>query len=228
MDFSLQKRGRKRKQEARDDGMPFAYQRHWARALNGDVDVDSILYSGPERWFFTCSSCKHFRYMTSEGLERSVKNGDVSCLICEPPSCVSEVERTVLQTMTQNFGEEVFVPRCKPLFGFAGEVDFCFPLRRVIIQVDGPLHFEESGYPEGTLERQQHADEACNAACMDQGWYLLRLHHHDVLYYANLWIQRILDHSKTSLDNKAKGASHAQACVIFSRSWGRENMFRYR
>jgi hypothetical protein len=90
------------------------------------------------------------------------------------------------------------------------------------------MHFEESGYPEGTLERQQQADEACNTACMDKGWYLLRLHHHDVLYYANFWIQRILDHSKTSLDNKAKGASHAHACVIFTRSWGRENKFRYR
>jgi hypothetical protein len=127
MDFSLQKRGRKRKQEARDDGMPFAYQRHWAHTLNGDVDIGNILYSGPERWFFTCSGCKHFRYMTCEGLDRCVKDGDVNCLICEPPTYVSEVERTVLQTLTQNFGEEVFVPHCKPLFGFAGEVDICFP-----------------------------------------------------------------------------------------------------
>lgn len=227
-DCSLQKKGRKRKQEERQDEGPFAFRKCFAKELNGGADVDEVDYKGPQRWFFHCSSCLHFRYMTCEGFQRAVKEGKVACLICTPPEHMSEVEKVVMSVLLQEFQEHVFVPHCRPLFKFKGEVDFCIPKLRVIIQVDGPMHFEESGYPEGTLERQQEADEECIKQCLEQDWYLLRLHHIDVQRgRASHWIQIILDRAIMSLGNKAMGRRYVRSCIMYSWTWGRERVLEW-
>ena len=125
-DCSLQKKGRKRKQEERQDEGPFAFRKCFAKELNGGADVDEVDYKGPQRWFFHCSSCLHFRYMTCEGFQRAVKEGKVACLICTRPEHMSEVEKVVMSVLLQEFQEHVFVPHCRPLFKFKGEVGFLY------------------------------------------------------------------------------------------------------
>lgn len=148
-------------------------------------------------------------------------------MICTPPESMTEIEKLVMSALLQGFQEHVFVPQCRALFKFKGAVDYCIPKLRVIIQVDGPLHFEESGYA-GTLEAQQAADAECNKQCLEQDWYLLRLHHIDVEQgFAKFWIQIILDRARVSLQNKALRRRYLRSCVIFSRTWGREWVFQW-
>lgn len=70
MDCSLQKQGRKRKQEEREDN---AFVIYFAKEHNGGANVDEVDYKGETRWLFHCASCEHFRYMTCHGFERAVK-----------------------------------------------------------------------------------------------------------------------------------------------------------
>lgn len=158
--------------------------------------------------------------MTCEGFERCVVEGEVPCVICKPPEHMSKEERVVMDTLLSDFKDHVFVPQCKPLLRFNGAVDFCLPTERVIIQVDGPFHFVESGFVGGTLQRQLVADRDCKKECLEQGWYLLRLHHNDVALHRVRWIQTIMNYSKRSLDAKNGGGNYAKSCVVFSRSWG--------
>ena len=228
MDCDLQTRGRPRKHKApQTEGKDYLEQ--FSADLNGVQVTDTrVLYSGAERWLFRCPCCAHYKYMTCEGFQRAVdEKGKVVCLICTPPVHMSEIERSVMSVLLQSFPERLVIPHCKPLLKFPGEVDFCLPKDRVIIQVDGPMHFEESGYPEGTLERQQEADEECINKCLAQGWYLLRLHHNDVELHTKLWVDKILVRATLSLENKAKGRRYAQSCVVYSKTWGRDHEYRF-
>lgn len=209
---------------------PHGFEMAWDDRHNVDKDAGRALYSSMERCLFSCSNCAqdppHVRLMTCQGAERAIEGkGELKCLICNPPSGMSQYEGEVLQTLQNEYPQLVFIPQCRPLHGFPGAVDVCVWHERVIIQVDGEQHFKESGFDGLSLAKQQERDERCNELCLQQGWHLLRLHFRDIgLRHA--WIRLVLSKAKLSMYCMSIGRPYWKGTLTFSASYFRPYLFR--
>lgn len=59
-------------------------------------------------------------------------------------------------------------------------VDILLPLKKVIIEYDGPSHFEPMAWDRGQPREKWEADRAFDAAALNNGYKVLRLHYKDV------------------------------------------------
>jgi very-short-patch-repair endonuclease len=164
--------------------------------------------------------------MTGEGYERLAPSGEVNCRICKPrEGSESSLEREVAKVLDRDFSDLLVVAEARAIEEFEGRVDFVCPEEKVLINVDGKIHFEESGYPYGTFEQQQRGDRRCNKLCIQQRWHILRLHHRD-LHHAPRYIAEILSIARASRNMSGGNVTNQMATgtVIFSYSYTRDRL----
>jgi hypothetical protein len=86
----------------------------------------------------------------------------------------------VHDALQQHFQDQPYVCECAILLQFSGQIDFALLRRRLLIQVDGPHHFEHVNWSKATKVVQHEVDERCNQAALQQGFHMIRIHHHDL------------------------------------------------
>ena len=82
--------------------------------------------------------------------------------------------------LQQGFPHFPYVCECVSLREFSGQIDFTLLDVRLLIQVDGPMHFERVGWSKAAGVVQKEVDERCNQKALEQGFHMLRIHHADL------------------------------------------------
>lgn len=157
----------------------------------------STMLGNSRQRFYKCSDClpeqHHFVYMTPKAASR---NGDYfKCRQCHPQHRSSKLESKVHDVLQEKFKEHPYVCECVSLRGFSGQIDFTLLSNRMLIQVDGPMHFEHVGWSKAAGVVQHVVDERCNQQALAQGFHMLRIHHAD-LHISEGLIREVLEFIK--------------------------------
>ena len=182
-------------------GKSWRCKQFWAKDRQPDKEIHIKRLCGTEQDLFYCSDCKggcrHLRYITWKTAARLVRGDGLKCLICNPETCTTSLERKVQNVLTRLFPNVEVFPQCRALLDFSGPVDFCLLFERVLVQVDGESHSEGLRYCKAQGVCQERIDGDCNTRATEQGWHMLRIHGDDVSNCAHV-IQDVLRVAKVA------------------------------
>ena len=175
--------------------------------------------------FYKCSDCKdgeqHRVYMTTKAARRNA--GQFPCRQCHASNRNSTLEGIVHDVLKKGFSHLPYVCECVSLRGFSGQIDFTLLDVRMLIQVDGPMHFERVGWSKAAGVVQQDVDERCNDRALAQGFHMLRIHHADLNMSEGLIreVLQFIDEFEARLEAPAMSSS-----VTWSPSYHRSRVER--
>lgn len=179
-----------------------------------------------EQAFYSCSNCqvgqRHRVYVTHETCKRYCSGGGIPCRICNPDPRRSGYEVEVEKILKDMFGDVEYFLECRALKGWNGSIDFTIFSPRVLIQVDGPAHFNKPFMYERSAKGQQgRVDDACNDVASKQGWHMLRIHFEDIKQSESL-IRSVLENARSWQRRRELGVGvGAYSSVVYSPSFKR-------
>lgn len=159
--------------------------------------------------------------MTTKAARRNA--GQFPCRQCHASNRNSTLEGIVHDVLKKGFSHLPYVCECVSLRGFSGQIDFTLLDVRMLIQVDGPMHFERVGWSKAAGVVQQDVDERCNDRALAQGFHMLRIHHADLNMSEGLIreVLQFIDEFEARLEAPAMSSS-----VTWSPSYHRSRVER--
>ena len=195
--LALQRTGRPSYiQAAARKGQEAYCQAYFCVDRNGGAGFSSTLLRSSHKHFFSCSDCRegqeHVLYITCDTAERRLRGSGLPCLICNPVRRRSKLENHVHEVLHTHFPFLEYIPECRILEEFSGAIDFTILSERILIQVDGPVHYDCVGFSKAIVANQDSIDTRCNMAAAAQGWHMIRIHARD-LASSKVLIKEVLD-----------------------------------
>lgn len=133
---------------------------------------------------------KHVTLMQSKSYGNKIaeqKKNDHEMQVLELPKCYrcgqkgrkpSEHELDAYAVLDRVCGQTLWVAEVRILKRFGGAVDIFIPVYNLIVQIDGEQHFAGK-FHSCTAAEQAINDDKMNKRAWEQGFKVLRVHHHD-------------------------------------------------
>lgn len=198
------------------------YERCYCTERNRKAFKDTLLRSS-EKFFYYCTNCsegqKHCVFVTNKTVKRYWSRGVINCRRCNRDPSRSVYEVVVEQILKSSFPDLEYFLECRAIRGFKGTIDFTVFEPRVLIQVDGPGHFNKPYKFRKASKDQPKVDGTCNDKAVAQGWHILRIHYKDIDQAPNL-INLLLEEARGTKRASQRGLHSACGRVFHSDSYG--------
>lgn len=190
--------------DGKDISIPVPARWYWPGALNdGIVNFNDVTETCLDQCFFVALCKRHLVFKTVKtvtstmhtklGMTECTPFGTaLDCRICEMYNNASTCkqpsagEQVLYDFLDQTLSPSAWVPEAYAIGRGVSSVDVWVLPKRLFIMVDGPHHFEQ--VRNKPAEEQQEKDAAFNKLALEQGFFVLRLHHQDQNMYMELLI----------------------------------------
>lgn len=144
--------------------------------FNGGKDIYKCTVNSRVKFVFRFPTCSHSTFCTISAFEKKVLAGN-QCKLCGK-FARSKGELRLRQAVEEVFVGHTFTVEDRVVQSFKGAVDLFIPAYSLIVQFDGPHHFEGK-YHNTTAASQKVIDKRLNCKAFGLGFRVFRVHHLD-------------------------------------------------
>jgi very-short-patch-repair endonuclease len=169
------------------------YAKYWNQTMNKDVKPRKTFKNTNKKYFFDCHECENI-------FEKTIS--DITSKKTWCPICKNKTERKLFKELGKKYHDiqrEYKAYWCKNVKHLP--FDFVLENQKIIIELDGPHHFEQvSNW--GNYDENQKRDLFKMKCANDNGFSVIRLLQEDVFYDKYDWFTELTNHIEKITNEK--------------------------